>query len=599
MKKKIKQLYHAKKNQKLPIWSLKDLYSSPNSKEIQKDLELINKECLRFEKKFLRKVLTCNAKQLYKGIIQLEKIDIKIDKILSYAHLLVSENNNNEKNKIFFQQIQEKITNYASSIIFFNLELNLFKDIKLKKLLKDKQLAKYKNWIFNKRSFKSYQLDLKSEKLLQDKSITSNHAWIRLFDDIISSLKFPYKNKELTSAEIFNLLSDNKYQTRKIAAQSVSKILGKNIKLFATITNNLAKDKSINDSWRKLPTPVSSRNLSNSVEDKVVDSLVNTVIESYPNLSHRYYLLKAKWFGKKQLMYWDRNAPLPFQNNKYYSWLEAKEIVLNAYYEFNFEIGRIVEKFFDKSWIHAPPLEGKSPGAFAASTVADVHPYILVNFQNKARDVATLAHELGHGVHQYLAGKKQSHFNASTPLTLAETASVFGEMLTFKSILKQTNNKDKKALLANKVEDMLNTVVRQIAFYEFEKKIHNARKESELSVDQICSIWMDIQKRSLGPAINFQEGYRYYWSYIPHFIHSPFYVYAYAFGDCLVNSLYKIYESDFNNFDKKYINLLESGGSQKYDQLLKPFKLDLSKRNFWKKGLGVITDLIDELEELN
>ena len=384
MKKKIKQLVHTKKIQKLPIWNLKDLYSSPNSKEIQKDLELINKECLAFEKQFSQKVLSCNEKQLYKAIIQLEKIDLKIDKILSYAYLLVAENNNIEKNKIFFQQIQEKITTYSSSIIFFNLELNLIKDKELKNLLKDKQLKKYKNWIFNKRSFKPYQLDLKSEKLLQDKSITSNYAWIRLFDDIISTLKFPYKNKKLTSAEIFNLLSDKKYQTRKIAAQSVAKILGENIKIFSTITNNLAKDKSINDSWRKLPTPVSSRNLSNSVEDKVVDSLVNTVIESYPILSHRYYLLKAKWFGKKKLMYWDRNAPLPFQNNKYYSWLEAKEIVLNAYYEFNFEIGRIVEKFFDKSWIHAPPLEGKSPAIVG----------FFEKFQLTADDVSAMAYSI-------------------------------------------------------------------------------------------------------------------------------------------------------------------------------------------------------------
>ncbi len=599
MKKKIKQIYHSKKIQKLPIWNLQDLYLSPNSKEIQKDLKFIKKECLLFEKQYFRKILSCNSKQLYNAIVKLENIDIKIDKILSYAHLLVAENNNIEKNKIFFQQIQENINDCASSTIFFSLELNHIKDSKLKNLLKDKQLAKYKYWISNKRSFKPYQLDLKIEKLLQDKNITSNYAWIRLFDDTISNLKFKLKNKEFTSAKIFNLLSDKKYQTRKIAAQSIAKTLGDNIKLFSTITNNLAKDKSINDSWRKLPSPVSSRNLSNSVEDKIVDSLVNTVIDSYPKVSHRYYLLKAKWFGKKRLMYWDRNAPLPFQNNKFYSWLEAKEIVLNAYYEFNSDIGKIVEKFFDNSWIHAPPLEGKSPGAFAASTVASVHPYILVNFQNKARDVATLAHELGHGVHQYLAGKKQSHFNASTPLTLAETASVFGEMLTFKSILKQTNNKNKKALLANKVEDMLNTVVRQTAFYEFEKKIHNARKKSELSVNQICSIWMDVQKRSLGPAISFQDGYKYYWSYIPHFIHSPFYVYAYAFGDCLVNSLYKIYESDFKNFDKKYINLLQSGGSEKYDQLLKPFNLNLSKSNFWKKGISVITDLIDELEELS
>ena len=372
-----------------------------------------------------------------------------------------------------------------------------------------------------------------------------------------------------------------------------------NIKIFATITNTLAKDKSINDSWRKLPTPISARNLSNVVEDSVVDSLVSSVIEYYPKLSHRYYALKAKWFKKKYLMYWDRNAPLPFQNSKTFSWKEAQHTVVDAYSEFNSNIGNIVKKFFDEKWIHAPVLEGKSPGAFAASTVASVHPFILVNFQGKTRDVSTLAHELGHGVHQYLAGKNQTHFNASTPLTLAETASVFGEMLTFKLILNQTTSKkERKALLANKVEDMLNTVIRQIAFFQFEKEIHTLRRNSELSIDKICSIWMDVQKASLGPSIKYEEEYKYYWSYIPHFIHSPFYVYAYAFGDCLVNSLFNTYEQGLMNFDDKYINLLKSGGSKKYDELFRPFNLNLSKKSFWKKGLHVIEGFIDELETL-
>ena len=361
----------------------------------------------------------------------------------------------------------------------------------------------------------------------------------------------------------------------------------------------MAKDKSINDDWRKLPNPVRARNLSNVVEDEVVEALARTVTSSYSKLSHRYYALKAKWFRSKTLMYWDRNAPLPFQSKKIYSWNKAKKIVIDAYFEFNPTIGSIVQRFFDKSWIHAPVHRGKSPGAFSASTVPSAHPYILVNFQGKTRDVATLAHELGHGVHQYLAAKKQGHFNSATPLTVAETASVFGEMLTFKSILNNEKNlKEKKALLANKVEDMLNTVIRQIAFFEFEKQIHTKRKQSELTVEQICNIWMEVQKQSLGPSIEFEEEYKYYWTYIPHFIHSPFYVYAYAFGDCLVNSLYGVYEEGLINFDTKYINLLESGGSQRYRELLKPFNLNPSKSSFWIKGISVIENFIEELEEL-
>ena len=599
MKAKNKQISQVKNPEKLPLWNLSDLYKSKSSKELTNDLNFIKIKTKKFEKKYFNKLHNLNSKQLYQSIFELEKIDMVMDKILSYAHLLVAEDGNNEKNKIFFQQMQEIITKYASSILFFNVELNQIPELRLNKLLKDKNILVYRNWILTKRSFKPFQLNLDLEKLLQDKNITSHSAWIRLFDDIITSLKFSYKKKYLTISEIFNLLSDKDTVTRKIAAKSIGQTLEKNINFFSTITNTLAKDKSINDEWRKLPNPVSARNLSNVVEDQVVDSLVDSVVDAYPRVSHRYYSLKAKWFRKKKLMYWDRNAPLPFQNDKKYTWKDARDIILQAYSNFNPLIGNVAKKFFDKSWIHAPVLEGKSPGAFSASTVSDAHPYILVNFQGKSRDVATLAHELGHGVHQYLAGNEQTHFNSSTPLTLAETASVFGEMLTFKSILKETNNKkEKKALLANKIEDMLNTVFRQIAFYEFEKKIHELRKDSELSVEMICSIWLDVQKKSLGPSIKFEEEYKYYWSYIPHFIHSPFYVYAYAFGDCLVNSLYSVYESGFKDFDKKYIDLLKSGGSQKYDILLKPFNLNPKDKLFWNKGIKVIENFIDQLENL-
>ena len=583
---------------KLPIWNLGDLYESPNSKKLRDDLRNLGIITKKFEKKYNNKVIKLSSEKLLKAIIELEKIDIKIDKIMSYAHLLVAEDGNNEKNKIFYQKMQEKITSIASSLVFFNIQINEISDHNLNKLFSNRSLGVYKNWTLNLRKFKPYQLDIKTEKLLQEKSITSRSAWVRLFDDTIASLKFPFKGKELSSAEIFNYLSDKKELNRKNSAKVVSKVLKSNIRVFATITNTLAKDKSINDNWRGLPNPVSSRNLSNVVEDEVVNALSDTVIENYSRVSHRYYKLKAKWLKKKYLMYWDRNAPIPFQSQSTFSWKEAKNIVINAYNDFDIRAGSIVEKFFDNSWIHAPVTSGKSPGAFAASTIPSVHPYILVNYQGKARDVATLAHELGHGIHQYLAGKKQTYFNTSTPLTLAETASVFGEMLTFKSILKTTVKKnERKGLIANKVEDMINTVVRQIAFYEFEKQIHEKRKINELSVEEINSIWMEVQKNSLGPSIKFEDDYKYFWSYIPHFIHSPFYVYAYAFGDCLVNSLYGLYETNSFKFEDKYINLLESGGNNSYDQLLKPFGLNPKNKNFWYKGIKVIEDFIDLLED--
>ena len=583
---------------KLPVWNLKDLYESPNAKNLNIDLNQLRRITKKFEKKYTSKITKLSPSQLLKAIIELENIDIKIDKIMSYAHLLVAEDGNNEKNKIFYQQMQEQITNIASSIVFFSLELNEVSDAKLNKIYADKKLEPYKNWIKNIRKFKPYQLDVKTEKLLQEKSITSRSAWVRLFDDTIASLKFPFKGKNLSSAEIFNFLSDKKESNRKKSAEVVSGVLKDNISLFTSITNNLAKDKSINDKWRGLPSPVSSRNLSNVVEDEVVEALTETIKENYPKIAHRYYKIKAKWFKKKSLMYWDRNAPLPFQSQSVYSWKDAKKIVSDAYSNFDKRAGDIVNKFFDNSWIHAPVIAGKSPGAFAASTVPSAHPFILVNYQGKARDIATLAHELGHGIHQYLAGRKQTYFNSSTPLTLAETASVFGEMLTFKSLLSiTTKENERKGLLANKVEDMLNTVVRQIAFFEFEKHIHDQRKIKELSVNEICKIWIDVQKQSLGPSIKFNDDYKYFWSYIPHFIHSPFYVYAYAFGDCLVNSLFNVYESKLPKFEDKYITLLESGGSNTYDKLLKPFGLNPKKKDFWQKGVNVIESLIDQLEE--
>ncbi len=583
---------------KLPIWNLKDLYESPKAKKLNNDLNKLRISTKKFEKKYASKITKISSNQLLKAIIELEDIDTKIDKIMSYAHLLVAEDGNNEKNKIFYQQMQEQITNIASSIVFFSLEINEISEKNLKKIYADKKLKIYKNWIKNIRKFKPYQLDVKTEKLLQEKSITSRSAWIRLFDDTIASLKFPFKGKNLSSAEIFNFLSDKKESNRKKSAEVVSAVLKDNISLFTSITNNLAKDKSINDKWRGLPNPVSSRNLSNVVEDEVVEALTETIKENYPNIAHRYYKIKSKWLKKKPLMYWDRNAPLPFQSQSIYSWKDARQIVTDAYSNFDERAGNIVNKFFDNSWIHAPVIPGKSPGAFAASTVPSAHPFILVNYQGKARDIATLAHELGHGIHQYLAGRKQTYFNSSTPLTLAETASVFGEMLTFKSLLSiTTKENERRGLLANKVEDMLNTVVRQIAFFEFEKRIHHQRKIKELSVDEICEIWIDVQKKSLGPSIKFNDDYKYFWSYIPHFIHSPFYVYAYAFGDCLVNSLFNVYESKLPKFEDKYITLLESGGSDTYDKLLKPFGLNPKKKDFWQKGVNVIENLIDQLEE--
>jgi oligoendopeptidase F len=494
--------------------------------------------------------------------------------------------------------MQEKANAIATLLLFFALELNRLEDANLAEKLKAPELARYAPWLRDTRAFRPYQLSDEIEKLLHEKSVAGRSAWTRLFDETGAALRFPVGGKELTGSEALNLLSDANGENRKAAAKSLGDVFGKNSRLFAHITNTLIKDKEVEDRWRGFKHPISSRNLSNFVEDEVVDALIASVREAFPNLSHRYYRLKAKWFGVEVMPYWDRNAPLPNEDDKLVPWSEAQRIVLEAYGAFSPAMADVGKRFFDNRWIDAPANPGKASGAFAHPTVPSAHPYLLLNYLGRTRDVMTLAHELGHGVHQVLAGK-QGALMADTPLTLAETASVFGEMLTFQALLKaETDPKKRKAMLAGKVEDMLNTVVRQIAFVEFERRLHDERRAGELTANRIGEIWLQVQKESLGPAIRFEDEYRWYWTYIPHFIHTPFYVYAYAFGDCLVNSLYAVYQGAEKGFAEKYLDMLKAGGTKRHKELLAPFGLDASDPKFWRKGLSVISGFIDQLEAM-
>jgi oligoendopeptidase F len=517
---------------------------------------------------------------------------------MSYAELTRAGNVADPEIARFFQTMHERINAISTELLFFTLELNRIDDAELDAKAADPALARYRPWLRDVRAFRPHQLSDDLEKLLHEKSVAGRTAWVRLFDETIAELRFPFRGRELTEPEAMHLLSDREGAVRKEAALSIGEVLGRQGRLFSLITNTLAKDKEIEDRWRRFPRPISSRNLSNFVEDDVVDALISAVRASYPNLSHRYYRLKVRWFGVEELPFWDRNAPLPDDNDRSVSWPEAEKTVLSAYRAFSPELARIGERFFRSRWIDAPVRPGKAPGAFAHPTVPSAHPYLLLNYQGRLRDVMTLAHELGHGVHQVLAAG-QGALMADTPLTLAETASVFGEMLTFRALLaRETDPKRRKIMIAGKVEDMLNTVVRQIAFVTFETRVHDERREAELTAERICDIWMEVQGESLGPAIRFDDAYRYYWSYIPHFIHSPFYVYAYAFGDCLVNSLYAAYEDAHQGFAERYLALLRAGGTLRHRELLAPFGLDAADPAFWSKGLGVIARFIDELEAL-
>jgi oligoendopeptidase F len=587
----------------LPEWDLTDLYPAQDSDELGGDLTRIEAEAKSFRTRYKGKLAKLDGAAFGAAIAEYEAIDETMGRVMSYAHLTYAGNVSDPEIGRFYQTMQEKITTISAEILFFDLEINKLDDGNIAKKSKSGDTAHYAPWLRDTRARRAHQLDEDLERLLHEKRVAGRAAWNRLFDETMADLRFPLGNENLTSEQILHLLSDSDSETRRRAATAIGEVLGQNSRVFSLITNTLAKDKEIEDRWRNFPSPQSSRNLANLVEDEVVDALVDAVVGSYPRLSHRYYALKAKWFGVDALDYWDRNAPLPETGEDLITWDAAQNTVLGAYGEFSEELAGIGKRFFDNPWIDAPTREGKAGGAFAHPTVPSAHPYLLLNYQGRPRDVMTLAHELGHGVHQVLAGP-QGGLMSDTPLTLAETASVFGEMLTFRALLAaETDPAKRKGLLASKVEDMLNTVVRQIAFYCFERKIHEERRDGELSAERICDIWMEIQGDSLGPAIRFKDEYRWYWTYIPHFIHSPFYVYAYAFGDCLVNSLYAVYQNaDLQNaeqgFVDKYLDLLRAGGTLRHRELLAPFGLDASDPAFWSQGLDIVSGLIDELEAM-
>ncbi len=588
----------------LPEWNLSDLYAGMDAPELARDLASVAAAAVAFETEWKGK-LAQEAQNPADGgfgraIRRYEEIEELMGRIGSYAGLLYAGDTSDPARAKFYGDVQEKLTDASAHLLFFTLEINRIDDALMDAALDaDPAFRRYRPWVVDLRQDKPYQLEDRVEQLFHEKSITGRGAWNRLFDETMTALRFDVDGQSLALEPTLNGLQDPDPQVRRRAAEALAKTFGENLRTFSLITNTLAKDKEISDRWRGFADIADSRHLANRVEREVVDALAEAVKAAYPRLSHRYYAMKAKWLGMEQMDHWDRNAPLPETPQAKIGWDEARETVLSAYGRFDPRMAEIAGRFFERRWIDAPVRPGKTPGAFAHPTVPSVHPYVLLNYQGRPRDVMTLAHELGHGVHQVLAGP-QGALMASTPLTLAETASVFGEMLTFRSLLDATTEpRERKAMLAQKVEDMINTVVRQIAFYEFERKLHTERRKGELTAEQIGELWMSVQADSLGPAIALREGYETFWAYIPHFVHSPFYVYAYAFGDCLVNSLYAVYRQAETGFQDRYFAMLEAGGTKHHSELLAPFGLDASDPSFWAQGLNVIESLIDELEEMD
>jgi len=582
----------------LPEWNLNELYAAPDAPSIQADLQWAETEAKDFNTSYAGTLTAIDGATFGQAIARFEAIVERLNKVVSYAQLVFAGDMSDPDRGRFLQTMQERYNTIYAEMLFFTLEINRIEDDVLEAKLADPVAAKYRPWLRDSRVFRPYQLSDDLEKLLHDKSVTGAASWVRLFDQTMAELRFPVDGKNLTLADTLNLLDNNDSEVRRTGAKALGRVFGENIEVFSLITNTLAKDKEIEDKWRGYPHPVSERNLSNKVEDEVVEALVGTIRDAYADLAHRYYAQKAKWFGQDQLDYWDRNAPLPGEDGRTYTWDEGREIVLGAFARFDPRIADIAGTFFENGWIDAATRPGKDSGAFCHPTVPSAHPYVLLNFYGRPRDVATLAHELGHGVHQVLAAD-QGSLLSDTPLTLAETASVFGEMLVFRALLDdQSDRGQRRRLLAKKVEDMLNTVVRQTAFHEFERRIHQERRAGELSATRLGEIWLEVQGESLGPALRFDDEYRHFWAYIPHFVHSPFYVYAYAFGDCLVNSLYQVYSEGHAGFEGKFIEMLRAGGTLRHRDLLRPFGLDAGDPTFWRRGIDNIVGLIDELEAL-
>ncbi|MEO0773011.1 MAG: M3 family oligoendopeptidase [Pseudomonadota bacterium] len=582
----------------LPEWDLTDLYASEDAPELSRDLNWLEGECASFAADYEGKLADLDAAGLLKCIERNEKISAIAGRIMSFAGLRYYQLTTDAGRTKFLSDCQEKINTFTTPLVFFTLEINRLDDSALDAMLSENtDLARYKPVLDRIRAMKPHQLSDELEKFLHDLGVVGD-AWERLFDETIAGLTFEVDGEVQGLESTLNYLTEQDRSKRESAARELARVFGENIKIFSRVHNTGAKEKEVMDRWRNMPTAQTARHLSNHVEAEVVDALRDAVVAAYPKLSHRYYELKRKWLGLDTMQVWDRNAPLPMEETRTVDWPTAQGMVMDAYSAFDPRMGELAEPFFTKGWIDAGVKPGKAPGAFAHPTVTDVHPYVMLNYLGKPRDVMTLAHELGHGVHQVLAAG-QGELLSSTPLTLAETASVFGEMLTFQKMLDNaTSDTERKVLLAGKVEDMINTVVRQIAFYDFECKLHAARRQGELTPEDIGALWMSVQGESLGPAFEFMDGYETFWAYVPHFVHSPFYVYAYAFGDGLVNALYAVYEENPDGFQEKYFDMLRAGGSKHHKELLAPFGLDASDPAFWGKGLSMISRFIDELEAM-
>lgn len=578
-------------------WDLSDLYKSIDDPELTKDKERIRKRADSFATSYKGKVQKFDAQEMKQALEEYEELLEIIGKIGSYARLIWSTNTTKAEYGKLVQEANELSSEIHQKLVFFDIEwLDLDRE-KAQDLINDNILSGYRHYLETLQRYKEHILSEKEEQILSAKSVTGRSAWNRYFDETMGAARFTLDGKELTQQEVLSKLHEPDRELRKKAHSSLTSTFDELSRSVTFIFNTLLADKHTNDKLRNYDSWISSRNLSNEIDDQTVEVLVNSVTESY-SIVQRFYDLKRELLGYEQLYDYDRYAPL-LKNEKQIHWDEARNMVVDSYSDFHPEMGSVAGRFFDHQWIDAAIKPGKRGGAYSASTVPSVHPYVFMNFDGRIRDVQTLAHELGHGVHQFLS-REQGALQADTPLTTAETASVFGEMLVFQKLMRKLNDpKEKLALLIGKIDDTIATVFRQVSMNRFEHAIHTQRREKgELSKEEFSKLWRESQEAIYGNSVTLTESYNLWWCYIPHFLHTPGYVYAYAFGELLVLALYEEYTRSKNGFSDKYLDMLRAGGSDWPENIVGKLGLDITRPDFWDKGLRAIDKMVEEAEEL-
>ncbi|KQW70916.1 oligoendopeptidase F [Phenylobacterium sp. Root77] len=586
----------------LPEWNLADLYAGRDDPKIEADLtaaKAANDELVKLKGRFttLRGDPLRLGEVLDHGIQLYESATNGLWAVGAYAALSATVARDDPAWAKFEADLRARSSQIAADSLFFTLELNQLEDNEIEMAFKaHPPAARWRPWMRRVRLSRPHELTADLERLLIDRAPAVAN-WTRLFDETLARLTAKVGRETLTLPEALNRLSDPDGARRKQAAQGLAKALEERTPILALSMNTLAFEKQVEDRWRKYPDPAASRHLANEVDADAVQALEAAVVEAYPSVSHRYYALKAKVMGRKTLDYWDRNAPLDTAAPRTYGWEEAKGMVLESFSDLAPKFADTAQTFFTHPWIDARPRTGKQSGAYSHPVTANRHPYVFMNYMGERRDVLTLAHELGHAVHQTLCAPLGTLL-ADTPLTLAETASIFGEGLVFERLLAGASKQERLGLLAGKIEDGLNTVVRQIAFHRFETQFHAMRQEGELAPEDISALWLEVMAESLGPAVKLNPGYEHYWAYVSHFVHAPFYVYAYAFGDLLVRGLMEKRREDPKTFAPLYEDLLAAGGTRTYVEALKPFGLNPREKAFWAAGMSQLERLVDEFDDL-